>query len=46
MPLTRVLLFMGIVVALNLEMMLYNNNLLLLIIEIIAVTELVIFLVM
>lgn len=37
---------MGIVVALNLEMMLYNNNLLLLIIEIIAVTELVIFLVM
>jgi hypothetical protein len=46
MPLTRVLLFMGIVVALNLEMMLYKNNLLLLIIEIIAVTELVIFLVM
>lgn len=37
---------MGIVVALNLEMMLYKNNLLLLIIEIIAVTELVIFLVM
>lgn len=37
---------MGIVVALNLEMMLYKNNLLSLIIEIIAVTELVIFLVM
>jgi hypothetical protein len=46
MPLTRVLLFMGIVVALNLEMMLYKNNLLSLIIEIIAVTDLVIFLVM